>query len=205
VYGSLRPSKGVFLDGVLGYGTLQYDASRYLSDGSGFATGERDGKQVFGALVGGIEMRHDTWMWSPYGRVELMSAKLDPYTEKATGINALSYFKQTVRSRIGALGVRAEGIYVGGLGTWFPRARLEYRHQFQGADDARLAYADLVADGPVYVIRTVPQQTGNWAAGLGVKLLLSNGMTITLDYNSNLNIDSGRTQSVMFGIAMPLK
>ncbi|EZP39293.1 putative hemagglutinin-like protein [Janthinobacterium lividum] len=205
VYGSLRPSKGVFLDGVLGYGTLQYDASRYLSDGSGFATGERDGKQVFGAVVGGIEMRHDTWMWSPYGRVELMSAKLDPYTEKAAGINALSYFKQTVRSRIGALGVRAEGIYVGGLGTWFPRARLEYRHQFQGADDARLAYADLVADGPVYVIRTVPQQTGNWAAGLGVKLLLSNGMTITLDYNSNLNIDSGRTQSVMFGIAMPLK
>ncbi|MBW3497584.1 putative Ig domain-containing protein [Janthinobacterium sp. NKUCC08_JDC] len=205
VYGSLRPSKGVFLDGVLGYGTLQYDASRYLADGSGFATGERDGKQVFGALVGGIEMRHDTWMWSPYGRVELMSAKLDPYMEKAAGINALSYFKQTVRSRIGALGVRAEGIYVGGLGTWFPRARLEYRHQFQGADDARLAYADLVADGPVYVIRTVPQQTGNWAAGLGVKLLLSNGMTITLDYNSNLNIDSGRTQSVMFGIAMPLK
>nr|WP_314607725.1 putative Ig domain-containing protein [uncultured Janthinobacterium sp.] len=205
VYGSLRPSKGVFLDGVLGYGTLQYDASRYLSDGSGFATGERDGKQVFGALVGGIEMRHDTWMWSPYGRVELMSAKLDPYTEKASGINALSYFKQTVRSRIGALGVRAEGIYVGGMGTWFPRARLEYRHQFQGADDARLAYADLVADGPVYVIRTVPQQTGNWTAGLGVKLLLSNGMTLTLDYNSNLNIDSGRTQSVMFGIAMPLK
>ncbi|MBW3507900.1 putative Ig domain-containing protein [Janthinobacterium sp. NKUCC06_STL] len=205
VYGSLRPSKGVFLDGVLGYGTLQYDASRYLSDGSGFATGERDGKQVFGALVGGMEMRQETWMWSPYGRVELMSAKLDPYTEKAAGINALSYFKQTVRSRIGALGVRAEGIYVGGLGTWFPRARLEYRHQFQGADDARLAYADLAADGPVYVIRTVPQQTGNWAAGLGVKLLLSNGMTITLDYNSNLNIDSGRTQSVMFGIAMPLK
>ncbi|MNW94848.1 IPT/TIG domain protein [compost metagenome] len=205
VYGSLRPSKGVFLDGVLGYGTLQYDASRYLSDGSGFATGERDGKQVFGALVGGIEMRQETWMWSPYGRVELMSAKLDPYTEKAAGINALSYFKQTVRSRIGALGVRAEGIYVGGLGTWFPRARLEYRHQFQGADDARLAYADLAADGPVYVIRTVPQQTGNWAAGLGVKLLLSNGMTITVDYNSNLNMESGRTQSVMFGIAMPLK
>ncbi|PHV30213.1 autotransporter outer membrane beta-barrel domain-containing protein [Janthinobacterium sp. BJB312] len=205
VYGSLRPSKGVFLDGVLGYGTLQYDASRYLSDGSGFATGERDGKQVFGALVGGIEMRQETWMWSPYGRVELMSTKLDPYTEKAAGINALSYFKQTVRSRIGALGVRAEGIYVGGLGTWFPRARLEYRHQFQGADDARLAYADLAADGPVYVIRTVPQQTGNWTAGLGVKLLLSNGMTITLDYNSNLNIDSGRTQSVMFGIAMPLR
>ncbi|WP_279587411.1 IPT/TIG domain-containing protein [Janthinobacterium sp. 75] len=205
VYGTLRPSKGVFLDGVLGYGTLQYDASRYLSDGSGFATGERDGKQVFGAVVGGIEMRHETWMWSPYGRVELMSAKLDPYTEKATGINALSYFKQTVRSRIGALGVRAEGLYVGGLGTWFPRARLEYRHQFQGADDARLAYADLAADGPVYVIRTLPQQTGNWTAGLGVKLLLSNGMTLTLDYNSNLNIDSGRTQSVMFGIAMPLK
>ncbi|MDC8757300.1 autotransporter domain-containing protein [Janthinobacterium sp. hw3] len=205
VYGSLRPSKGVFLDGVLGYGTLQYDASRYLGDGSGFATGQRDGKQVFGALVGGIEMRQETWMWSPYGRVELMSAKLDPYTETVMGVNALSYFKQTVRSRIGALGVRAEGVYVGGPGTWFPRARLEYRHQFQGADDARLAYADMAADGPVYVIRTMPQQTGNWTAGLGVKLLLSNGMALTLDYNRNLNVDSGRSQSVMFGVEMPLK
>jgi len=204
-YGSLRPSKGVFVDGVLGYGTLKYDASRYLSDGSGFATGDRKGKQVFGALVAGLEMRQETWMWSPYGRLELMSATLDPYTETAPGINALSYFKQTVRSSIGALGARAEGTYVGGLGTWFPRARLEYRHQFQSADEARLAYADLAAEGPVYVIRTVPQQTGNWAAGLGVKLLLSNGATLTLDYNSNLNIGGGRSQSIIFGVGVPLK
>jgi len=144
-------------------------------------------------------------MWSPYGRLELMSATLDPYTETAPGINALSYFKQTVRSSIGALGARAEGTYVGGLGTWFPRARLEYRHQFQSADEARLAYADLAAEGPVYVIRTVPQQTGNWAAGLGVKLLLSNGATLTLDYNSNLNIGGGRSQSIIFGVGVPLK
>jgi hypothetical protein len=30
-------------------------------------------------------------------------------------------------------------------------------------------------------------------------------MTITVDYNSNLSMESGRTQSVMFGIAMPLR
>ncbi|WP_211453034.1 putative Ig domain-containing protein [Collimonas antrihumi] len=204
VYGSLRPTKNVFIDGVLGYGTLNFDATRYITDGGGFATGLRHGDQIFGAIVTGIEYRNDGWMWSPYGRLELMSATLDQYTETASGLNALTYFKQTVRTSSGTLGVRAEGQYVTRIGTWIPRARLEFRHQFQGADDATLAYADLAAAGPAYVIHTSSQGTGNWAAGLGARLLLSNGMTFTVDYNSNINVGNGRSQSIMFSIAVPL-
>ncbi|AMP09949.1 autotransporter beta-domain protein [Collimonas arenae] len=204
VYGSLRPAKNVFIDGVLGYGTLNFDATRYITDGGGFATGLRHGDQIFGAIVTGVEYRNDGWMWSPYGRLELMSATLDQYTETAAGLNALTYFKQTVRTSSATLGVRAEGQYVTRIGTWIPRARLEFSHQFQGADDATLAYADLAAAGPAYVIHTSSQDTGNWAAGLGARLLLSNGMTFTVDYNSNINLGNGRSQSIMFSVAVPL-
>jgi uncharacterized protein YhjY with autotransporter beta-barrel domain len=204
MYGSLRPTKNVFIDAVLGYGTLNFNATRYITDGGGFATGLRHGDQVFGAIVSGIEFRQQGWMWSPYGRVELMSATLDQYTETASGLNALTYFKQTVRTSSGSLGVRAEGQYVTRFGTWGPRARLEFRHQFQGQDDASLAYADLAAAGPAYIVHTTSQDTGNWSAGLGARLVMHNGMMFTIDYSSNLNVGNGRSQSIMFGLEIPL-
>jgi hypothetical protein len=39
MYGSLRPAKDVFIDGVLGYGTLNFNSNCYITDGGGFATG----------------------------------------------------------------------------------------------------------------------------------------------------------------------
>jgi large repetitive protein len=204
VYGSLRPAKNVFIDGVLGYGTLNFNSNRYITDGGGFATGLRHGDQLFGAIVSGVEFHQDGWMWSPYGRLELMSATLDQYTETASGLNALTYFKQTVRTTSGTLGLRAEGQYMSSIGTWVPRARVEFRHQFQGQDDAGLAYADLAAAGPAYVVHTTGQDTGNWSAGLGARLVMHNGLMFTIDYNSNINVGNGRSQSIMFGLEIPL-
>lgn len=205
IYGSLRPAKDVFIDGVLGYGTLNFNSNRYITDGGGFATGLRHGDQLFGAIVSGVEFHREGWMWSPYGRLELMSATLDQYTETASGLNALTYFKQTVRSTSATLGLRAEGQYMSSIGTWVPRARLEFRHQFQGQDDAGLAYADLAAAGPAYFVHTTGQDTGNWSAGLGARLVLHNGVLFTIDYNSNINVGNGRSQSVMFGLEVPLQ
>ncbi len=204
MYGSLRPAKNVFIDGVLGYGTLDFDSTRYITGDGGFATGTRHGDQLFGTIVTGMEFHNDGWMWSPYGRLELMSATLDQYSENATGLNALTYFKQTVRSTSGTLGIRTEGQYVTSIGTWTPRARIEFAHQFQGAEDAGLAYADLAAAGPAYQVRINDQNIGNWSAGLGARLALHNGVMFMVDYISNINVGNGRSQSVMFGVEVPL-
>jgi len=200
-YGSVRPAANVFVDGVLGYGTLDFDSRRYTSDG--FATGSRHGNQVFGAVVAGIEYRDKGWLLSPYGRLELMSARLDQYTETATGTNALTFFKQTVRTTSGTLGLRAEGQYATSAGTLMPHLRAEFRHRFDGAGDAPIAYADLAATGPAYVARSINQDSGNWMVGLGARLLLRSGLTLTIDYNSNLSIGNGRSQSVMLGASLP--
>ncbi|AIY41596.1 Fibronectin type III domain protein [Collimonas arenae] len=205
MYGSLRPAKDVFIDGVLGYGTLNFNSNRYITGDGGFATGLRHGDQVFGAIVSGVEFHREGWMWSPYGRLELMSATLDQYTETASGLNALTYFKQTVRTTSGSLGVRAEGQYLTSIGTWVPRARVEFRHQFQGQDDAGLAYADLASAGPAYIVHTTSQDTGNWFAGIGARLVMRNGVMFTIDYNSNINVGNGRSQSIMFGLEVPLQ
>jgi uncharacterized protein YhjY with autotransporter beta-barrel domain len=203
VYGSVRPSRDTFIDGVLGYGTLDLDAVRYVTGDGSYATSTRGGKQQFVALSGGYEYRREGWMLSPYGRLELASTTLDRTSETASGNNALTYFKQTSRVSSGVLGLRGEGQISGRAGIWSPRMRVEYRRQFSGAGAAGIAYKDLAADGPAYMLQSDAQVVATWTAGLGVRLLLNNGTSLLLDYSSNLNSGQGRYQSVLFGIAAP--
>lgn len=205
VYGTVRPTPNIFVDGLLGYGVLDFDSERYVTDDGSFATGKRGGTQMFVAVSGGYEFRYDNFLWSPYGKLDLSSTTLAQYTETASGSNALTYFKQRARTSSGTLGMRAEGQYLSRVGTWNPRVRIEYRRQFSGADEAGISYADQTAAGPAYVIRSADSFTGNWTAGVGAKLLMANGMSLIVDYSSNLNVGQGRYQSVLFGVNVPLR
>jgi uncharacterized protein YhjY with autotransporter beta-barrel domain len=205
VYGSLRPTPNIFIDGMFGAGALNFDSTRYVTGDGSFATGQRGGKQLFVALSSGYEFRGDSWMWSPYGKVDLTSTTLAQYTEAAAGNNALTYFKQRVRTSSGTFGLRTEGQYLSRFGMWTPRARIEYRRQFSGAGDAGISYADLGSSGPAYVIRSDDSFTGNWTAGLGMRLLMASGTSLIVDYSSNLNVGQGRYSSILLGINVPLR
>jgi uncharacterized protein YhjY with autotransporter beta-barrel domain len=205
VYGSYRPTPNIFIDGMFGYGALDFDSTRYVTDDGSFATGQRGGNQTFIALSSGYEFRGKSWMWSPYGKVDLTSTTLGKYTETAAGNNALTYFKQSVRTSSGTLGLRTEGQYLSRVGMWTPRGRIEYRRQFSGAGEAGISYADLASSGPAYVIRSDDSFTGNWTAGLGMRLLLAGGTSFIVDCSSNLNVGQGLYSSILFGINVPLR
>ncbi|MEG2817291.1 MAG: autotransporter domain-containing protein [Comamonas sp.] len=203
VYGSLRPAKGVFIDGLLGYGSLSFDSTRYITDGGGTATGTRKGSQMFGTVIAGMEFYGPSWMWSPYGRLEMSQATLDAFTESAQGIQALTYFKQKVRSTNGALGVRGEGMYSTAWGKLMPRVRVEYTRRFQGDDEARIAYADLADLGPAYVLRTRGSDVGIWTVGLGGRLVLRSGLELSLEINSSLDTSNARYRGLSLGVRAP--
>ena len=203
-YGSVRLTPNIFIDGMFGFGVLDFDSTRYVTADGSYASGKRSGNQVFAAISGGYELRGDNWMLSPYGKLDLTSTTLAQYTEMAVGNNALTYFKQRMRTTSGTLGLRTEGQYLTRSGTWTPRVRVEYRNQFSGAQDAGISYADLASSGPAYVIRSDDRFTGNWTTGLGVKLLMQNGLAWVLDYSTNINAGQGRYSSLLFGVNVPL-
>lgn len=205
LYGSVRPTPNIFIDGMFGYGVLNFDSTRYVTDDGSFATGQRGGRQTFVALSSGYEFHGANWMLSPYGKVDMASTTLAQYTETAVGNNALTYFRQRVRSSSGTLGLRTEGQYLSRAGMWVPRARIEYRRQFSGASEAGISYADLASSGPAYVIRSEDSFTGNWTAGVGMRLMMTNGMSLMFDYSSNLNVGQGRYSSILLGINVPLR
>jgi uncharacterized protein YhjY with autotransporter beta-barrel domain len=199
-YATLRPDPRFFIDGVLGYSILHFDLNRFVTDAGGYASGHRDGSDVFASLAGGYEYHNDSWMLSPYGRIEIMSATLDPYTEMASEASALSYEQQGVRMLTGNVGLRAEKDYDLGFAKLVPNARVEYQRHFEKADDETLGYADQTTSGPGYTVTTAPAQRTQELVEVGGKLIRSHRISLSLDYGRTFGNDSEHSQWVRAGL-----
>ena len=202
-YASMRPMQGVFVDALLGYGVLSFDSQRYITATGGMATGNRDGKQLFGSIATGLEFYRTDWMWSPYARLEFSQAKLDAYTEDGPAAHALKYFDQTARSHKAVLGARAEGKVAVRWGHIMPQVRVEYARSFDEQNEAGLAYADLAAQGPAYTLSGRTMDTGRWTVGLGGRLLLRSGVELGVEYTTNIDQSNAYVGSLRLGLRVP--
>jgi len=201
LYGSYRPLPSLFVDGVAGFGTLSFDSRRWVTDSNDFATGKRNGKQVFASVSAGYEHRDRTWLISPYGRLAVSQSTLDQFTESGAGINALTYFDQTVTTVSGTLGLRAEYTQKTKWGTFLPFARVEYQHDFNGQSNAGLAYADLASAGPAYYVPGTPFGRDRMQIGLGTKFR-TGPLTFGLDYSVMAGM-GGLQQGIRLTFAAP--
>ena len=201
LYGSFRPQPTLFVDGVAGFGTLNFDSRRWVTDAGDFAMGRRSGRQVFGSISAGYEHRNDVWLISPYGRFSVSESTLDQFSETGAGINALTYFAQTVTTVSGTLGLRTEFVHKTRWGTFLPFARVEYQHDFNGRSNASLAYADLASSGPAYTVSGSPYGSDRVQVGLGTKFR-TGPLTFGLDYSVMLGM-GGLQQGVQLTFGAP--
>lgn len=201
LYGSYRPLPSLFVDGVAGFGALSFDSRRWVTDSNDFATGKRNGKQVFASVSAGYEHRDRTWLISPYGRLSVSQSTLNQFTESGAGINALTYFDQTVTTVSGTLGLRAEYAQKTKWGTFLPFARVEYQHDFNGQSNAGLAYADLASTGPAYYVPGTPFGRDRMQIGLGTKFR-TGPLTFGLDYSVMAGM-GGLQQGIRLTFAAP--
>jgi outer membrane autotransporter protein len=181
-YGSYKPTPNIFIDGLLGYGFVDFDSRRFVTANGNFAIGSRGGRQVFGSLTAGYEYRDEAWLVSPYGRLEASRSKLDGFTEKGGGIYRLTYGDQTVDTLSGVLGLRLEYAVPMGWGVLKPRARLEYTHDFEGSSRVSLGYTD-VGTMP-YGIDIDPFSRDYLIIGLGFDAQVGDGWNLGFDYRT---------------------
>ena len=191
VYGSYQVSPNTYLDGLLGFGVLDFDSTRFVAPANAFALGERNGTQLFGSLTGGYEFRDRNILISPYGRFDFASSRLGSGSETGVGAFALTYFGQTTTSVQGALGVRAESVHATSFGYAIPRVRAELRHEFKGNSQAFVGYADGV--GGRFAIASAGGSRDSITLGLGSEFLMRDGLSLSLDYQ--LNHSFGRDSS----------
>jgi uncharacterized protein YhjY with autotransporter beta-barrel domain len=201
LYGSYHPLP-FYLDGLLGVSRLDFDSTRFVTSSGDFATGSRDGSQIFGSLSAGYEHREDGFLFSPYGRIDAAFTRLDGFTETGAGLQNLAVGSQSFDMVAGVIGMRAEYAIPLNWGALNTRGRLEYTHDFAGSSQASVGYADR---GTLpYTLNLDDYMQDYLTVGLGVDARLDNQMTLGLDYQTALGFD-GNAQSHMFGIRVGSK
>jgi large repetitive protein len=198
VYGSYQPSEKTYVDAIVGYQWLQFDARRFVTDDNGRVHGSRDGRQFFGSLSAGYQHQADDMVLTPYGRVDLARASLDGYTETGDAIYALDYQRQTVTTTTATAGVLAQWLAKRDYGTWSPQLRFEFGHDFQGSSTATMRYADLL-NGPLYRATLYNQSRNHSMLGAGVSLQTNHGWLLRAEYQNYLDNTSRDNQSILLG------
>ncbi len=203
IYASYQPGPQIFIDSLIGIGSLDFKTRRYVSAMDGVASGNRRGTQIFGSVAAGYEYRNNGLLLSPYGRFDYSSNKLKETSESGAGQYALTFFGQTTPSLQGVAGFRAETSHNTSFGTATPRLRLEYRHEFQGNSDVSVGYADLVG-GPRYGINVGSVARNGLAFGFGAGFVRREGLKIALDYELLHSFNRDTNQSIRLNVTQDL-
>ena len=182
VYSSYQPLPQIFIDGMLGYGHLDYDVRRAVSFNRD-AYSDRDGDQLFGSVAVSYEYHRDRLLLSPYGRVDFAFTWLDSSTETGAGQSSLHYFSQDFDSAQLALGFRAESAHEMSYGWVIPRLRLEYLRQFESDRRQSIAYADQLA-GQRFWLLSPDSNENSLLIGIGTDFDLNNGVRLGFDYQT---------------------
>lgn len=198
-YASYTPSPSTFIDGLVGYQWLSFDARRYVTADGNTVAGSRDGHQAFASVSAGYEYHSDTWLVSPYGRFDIANAHLARYTERGDAIYALSYGGEQVKTTTASLGLRVNYLIKEDYGAVMPQLRIEYGHDFQGSSQATMTYADLLA-GPVYRAQVDPLTQNHFLIGIGINWELIRQLSLRLEYQNEINAGDQNDQSVLINV-----
>jgi uncharacterized protein with beta-barrel porin domain len=199
IYGSYQPTDSTYVDAVLGYQWLNFDARRYVTDNGAMVHGSRDGKQYFGSFSVGYQHQTDDMMVTPYGRLDIARASLDSYTESGDPIFALAYQDQTVKTATATLGMLAQWTAKRDYGTWAPQLRAEFGHDMQGSSQAVMRYADLLS-GPLYQATLTGLSRNHTMLGAGISLATLNGWLLRAEYQNYLDNSTRDNQSILLGV-----
>ena len=188
LYGSWRATDDLIVDGVLGYGSLAFDSRRWSSDAGEFAFGERSGSVLFGSASVALERSAAGLSWAPYARVQFGKVDLDGFTENGAGVFALKYDAMTVDSLATALGASFDWNLQRRSGLLTPNLRVEWRHEFESADDQTVSYADWLAS-PDYMVGLEHWARDSLSLSLGVQWQAVSGWSYGADYNGQAGSD----------------
>lgn len=190
VYGSFKPIDNFFIDALMGGSVLDFDSTRFITTDGSLTDGKRNGSQLFGSLTAAYEFRQETWLVSPYGRLEMSRSWLDGYAEEGGSIYRLTYGDQTVDTVTGVLGLRANYSIDYTWGRLTPGVRAEYAHDFQGASRAAMGYSAL--GGLPYALEIEGESSDSGNVGLSLDFTFKNAWSTGIEYQTGFGESSAR-------------
>ncbi|MBC3927355.1 autotransporter domain-containing protein [Undibacterium sp. CY21W] len=195
LYGTYKPEKQWFVDGVVGMGKLNFDNRRWDDVNNQLLAGERSGQVSFAstALTRDIAMGNDLHI-QPFGRLDVLHARLDAYNERGSVLAlSLNNARSTTTALTGGLTIAKDLYYE--FGQVSPSLKLQLRHRTSGDMDQSMYYTDLGAGSTNYSVVVVGLPEDIQSVGLGLNVRSRRGLTTNFSWLGSMGANTYRANS----------
>jgi outer membrane lipase/esterase len=209
VYGSVVPIPNMFVDVAAGYTRKDYSFDRRANlavnalNVTGSTTGDTDGNEFRIGLNTGYDFLLGRFTVGPRVGVNYRETTVEGYRESGrTGLE-LSYDNQNIQSLTTIVGLFGSLALSTGFGVIVPQATAEYVHEF--LDDQRSVGFRLVQDlgQRRFLYQTEPPDRDYVNLGVGVSMVLPNGLQPFLNFRELLGYNDRHSHTVTLGLRVP--
>ena len=198
-YVSWQATKRVFVDGLMGYGRMNFSSSRYDTNAASSITGSGSGAVFFGSVIASYEQQMGAFKYAPYGGFNMLMGRLNAYIEAGDANGVLSYAAASVNSQGLILGFRGQYDIAMVCGTLSPIARVQFRHGTSGNVTQSVNYA---ADASAnYGLSISGIEQNSITSSIGLRALSKAGPSGQLEYLNNA-LMRGRQSNGLRGMLM---
>ena len=189
VYGTYRFSERSYIDATLGISALRITQNR--KHASGTLLGKRNGRQLFGTILYGVEFHNKYLRTSPYVQIDAGVTKLSSFYESGT-VAAINYGEQTSDIAKVSLGFQLNKTIKIGEITLKPNSRLEYSKGITDSSNPILAYN--VYPNTEYSLNFDKKETENLRIGFGTDIDINSEWLLSSNFErlqySNANYET---------------
>jgi outer membrane autotransporter protein len=201
-FGSWYQSENIYIDGILSYGTNNFDMTRDIQFGTTDvkAQGDTDGTEISASIGGGYDFNRGSINFGPFLRVNYIKANIDAFEEDSADGLELAYDSQEVDSLTSLLGGQVTYAISTSYGVVTPTARVEWAHEFK--HDSRNITARFLNDPATgrFEIGTDSPDRDYLNLGLGVSATFAHERSAFLYYESVVERDNLTNHSIAAGL-----
>jgi len=209
VYGSVVPLSNMFVDVVAGYTRKDYSFDRRVSvtsatvNFSGPTSGDTTGNEFKFGLNTGYDFLLGPFTVGPRVGVLYRETTIEGFRESGRTGAELDYDNQNIQSLTTMAGVYGSVAISTGFGVIVPQATAEYVHEF--LDDQRSVGFRLVQDPAQnrFLYQTDLPDRDYVNLGVGVSMVLPNGMQPFLNFREMLAYRDRSSHTVTLGLRVP--
>jgi len=181
-YGSYKFARSTYLDMFVGMGRVNFDTNRWSSQGNTTLASNRSGTEAYGSIALTQDIRFGGAKVAPYGRLDASWLALGSATESGSSAYAMTYQGMAVSTLSGVLGTRLSWSQAMAWGLISPQLRVEYRHDFNGAYDQALYFANVGGAQSASVAQGAIGQDA-YTLGLGLDAAFAHGAGVSVEYD----------------------
>ena len=190
VYISYQSPNSLLLDGLAGYGDLNFDNKRFITDS--LVTGNSSGDVTFSGLRISKIFDFNQIAFKPYLRADISKVTLDAYSESgATAFNT-TFFQSNIKSETLSTGIQIHKDIALNNGVLRPNLNFQYAHNYQGNINQNTYYSAI--DASTISLKTTPSDY--ITAGLGLGYQSFKNTLIDFKYNYSQGSSSYRSNAL---------